>query len=410
MAYEGAHSRNMVVRDGGMGGGLGRRLRQAVNLPLLVTVMMLVCYGVLVVWSVTQGSSEYSVSRQMMGVALGLVLMAIVWRIDYRKLADAVLPLLVIDVIMLLSPHLPFIGHSAGGATSWVVIFDQQFQPGEFAKIVTIVLFAALVAKYDGKLDDRREYVKALAVILVPVLCLLTQPDLGTSIVILAIGAAILFVGGADRKLLLITLIACAAIVALACIADPLLDAAAGHDVFIKEYQWNRILVFLNNDIDPTGVSYNINQAKIAIGSGGLLGKGIGNATQSALGFLPEAPTDFIFCALAEQLGFVGAMVLFTLYGSLFRSSFKIARASDDLFGTLIVAGICGMWIFQILENVGMDCGLMPITGIPLPFMSYGSSFMITNFMVVGLMLSIWSHRGQGENGAGLTARGEKAR
>lgn len=401
MAY-GAHSKPMTVRSTGVGGSRGSRFMTAIQLPLILTVLALVCYGILIVWSVTQGSSEYSVSRQIVGVFLGIALMGLFGWYDYRKLADAVLPLLVLDAVMLLSPHLPLIGHSAGGATSWVIIFGQSFQPGEFAKVVTIVLFAALIAKYGGKLDDRKEYLKALAIIFVPVMCLMTQPDLGTAIVIMAIGAAILFVGGADRKFLLVTLAAFAVLVVFACLLDPVLDAAAGHDVFIKTYQWNRILVFLNNNIDPTGVSYNINQAKIAIGSGGFLGKGIGNATQSALGFLPEAPTDFIFCAVAEQLGFVGSLLLFVLYGSLFYNAFKVARMSEDPFGKLIVAGICGMWIFQILENVGMDCGLMPITGIPLPFMSYGSSSMMTNFMVVGLLLSVWARRGQSRKDAGI--------
>lgn len=155
----------------------------------------------------------------------------------------------------------------------------------------------------------------------------------------------------------------------------------------------NRLLVFLNTDLDPTGAGYNLRQAKIAVGSGGFLGKGLGNGTQSSMGFLPEAPTDFIFCVVAEELGFLGAMVLIALYLCLLFGSFKVANNTIDLFGTLVIAGIIGMWAFQILENIGMDIGLMPITGIPLPFMSYGSSMMLTNFMAVGLILSVWKHR-----------------
>ena len=150
--------------------------------------------------------------------------------------------------------------------------------------------------------------------------------------------------------------------------------------------------MFLNPEGDLSGDGYNLAQAKIAIGSGGLFGKGIGNATQSTHGFLPEAPTDFIFCVLAEEFGFVGVMALIGLYALLIVACLSIARRADNLFGMLIVMGVIGMWLFQILENIGMDCGLMPITGIPLPFVSYGSSFMVVNFALIGLIGSVYSH------------------
>ena len=185
------------------------------------------------------------------------------------------------------------------------------------------------------------------------------------------------------------------ALVALVFILDPIFDNIVGSDVFFKDYQKNRILVFLNPDLDPTGAGYNLTQAKIAIGSGGLLGKGLGNATQSALGFLPEAPTDFVFCTIAEQLGFLGVLFLLALYGALFYIVIRMIGSIPSLFQKLALVGVCGMWLFQILENIGMCCGLMPITGIPLPFISYGSSFMMVNFACIGLILSIYSKRGQ---------------
>jgi rod shape determining protein RodA len=152
-------------------------------------------------------------------------------------------------------------------------------------------------------------------------------------------------------------------------------------------------LVILIVYLAPAGVGYNLRQAKIAIGSGGFLGKGIGNATQSGLGFLPESPTDFIFCVLAEQFGFAGSALLILLYAALLLCVLRVALSAGELFGTLIATGVLGMWLFQIFENIGMTCGLMPITGIPLPFMSYGSSFMVINFMALGLIFSIWKHR-----------------
>jgi rod shape determining protein RodA len=252
---------------------------------------------------------------------------------------------------------------------------------------------AALTARFRGKIDSALDFLKVVACLLVPLACIMLQPDLGTGMVFFAIGITILFTGGARRRWLIIATLATVALVAFALFIDPILDQWMGSDVFLKQYQKDRLLVFLNADLDPTGVGYNIQQAKIAIGSGGLFGKGLTMGTQSGLGFLPEAPTDFIFCVLAEELGFMGSLALILLYCLLIAAAFRIALKAGDLFGTLIVMGIIGMWTFQILENIGMTCGLMPITGIPLPFMSYGSSFMIVNFMALGLILSVWTHR-----------------
>lgn len=367
-----------------------QRLLGRANVPFFTLLAVLVLFGLVIVWYATASSAEHSFTRQLAGVGLGIVLMIVFWKIDYQVFAQAVVPLLVIDVILLLSPHLPIIGYSAGGATSWVNI-GIRFQPGELSKVVTILLMAAMVARYQGRIDNRREYLKCLGMLMVPFLCIMTQPDLGTGLVLLVIGATILFVGGANRRFLVVTIIVLAVLIVAAFSLDPVLDNIVGHDVFLKEYQKNRILVFLNEDIDPSGAGYNLKQAKIAIGSGGLFGKGLGNATQSALGFLPEAPTDFVFCTVAEQLGFVGVLFLLALYAGLFYFAIRMAQETESLFGKLIIAGICGMWLFQILENIGMCCGLMPITGIPLPFVSFGSSFMMVNFACVGLICSVWS-------------------
>ena len=369
------------------------RTLTSLNLPLLGAVAALVALGLTVVHSAVEGSNEYTFNRQVAGVAMGVVAMLIIWRYDYRKLSGYIVPLLVAVCVLMLSPHLPVIGVTVSGATSWIRIFGVQMQPGEPAKIVTIVLMAAVVARYRGRLTSTQEYLKMLGICLIPFFCIMTQPDLGTGLVILVIGFTILFTGGVDRRMLLFTV--AAAVLGIACILilDPLMDTWMGRDVFIKDYQMNRLLVFIDSDVDPTGVGYNLTQAKIAVGSGGLLGKGLGNGTQSTLGFLPEAPTDFIFCVLAEELGFLGCTLLLGLYAALFVAAFRVMHHSSTLFGKLIVSGIIGMWMFQILENIGMTIGLMPITGIPLPFMSYGSSFMLTNFMATGLLLSVWRFR-----------------
>lgn len=366
------------------------RFFAGINFPFLITVMLLVLFGLVDVSFVIADSSDYSISRQILGVILGIIVMIIVWKIDYRVFADMMVPLLILDVVLILSPHLPVIGHSAGGATSWVKI-GITFQPGELAKAVTVLLMASMVSRYYGMLDNPREYIKCLIVMMVPFVCILTQPDLGTGIVLLVIGITIIYEGGASGKFIGISVGVLAALIVAVIALDPVFDNLAGEDVFLKDYQMNRLLVFIDADLDPTGSGYNLQQAKIAIGSGGFLGKGLGNATQSALGFLPEAATDFVFCTVAEQLGFVGVVVLLALFGSLFYQAIKMAKSVSTQFGRLIIMGICGMWLFQVLENIGMTCGLMPITGIPLPFISYGSSSMITNFVCVGLILSVWS-------------------
>ena len=158
---------------------------------------------------------------------------------------------------------------------------------------------------------------------------------------------------------------------------------------FLKNYQRQRLFVFIDPENDTSDSGYNLRQAQIAIGSGGFFGKGLLNGTQAALKFLPEAPTDFIFCVLAEELGFIGVVILLGLYAALIVVSLKIAKATDDLFGKLLVVCCVGMWVFQIFENVGMCCGLMPITGIPLPFISFGSSFMIVNCVMLGFIGSV---------------------
>ena len=350
--------------------------------------------GLLVQLSATSANSEYSFSRQAMGVAVGIVLFIVISRIDYHVLGGLTTLFLVINVVLLLSPHLPVIGVEVKGAQSWVNI-GIQIQPGEFAKITVVLLAASIMARYGGRLDDLREYLKALGILSIPFICVMTQPDTGTGMVYLAISLFALIAGGANWKFIAGTVGIVAALVVGLFLIDPVIDSLVGSDVLLKEYQRSRLLVFMDSSYDLSGEGYNLQQAKIAIGSGGLFGKGFMQATQSSLGFLPEAPTDFVFCVFAEEFGFVGALVLMALYIALIVVSLRIARNSNDLFGSIIVCCIVGMWLFQVLENIGMTCGLMPITGIPLPFMSYGSSFMLVNFVMLGLINSVWAHNGR---------------
>ena len=378
------------------GGGAPSRkgILSAINLPFLVIIALLVLYGLIVVYSAVSTDEDYSFSRQLVGVGVGVIVMAVIWAFDYRRLSDYTVVFLIINIVLILSPHLPVIGVNTMGATSWIKIGPlPQLQPGEFAKITVILLDASIMARYQGRLDDLTEYLKAVGMMLVPFICIMTQPDLGTGLVYLFIAAVALVVGGANVRYLLVTLGVCIALVVAVFLVDEVLKNATGEYKLLKQYQRDRLLVFMNQgSSDLTDEGYNLQQAMIAIGSGGLFGQGYMQGSQHALGILPEAPTDFIFCVLAEELGFFGVMVLLVLYAALVIIGFRIASASSDMFGVLIVMCILGMWLFHILENIGMTCGLMPITGIPLPFMSYGTSFMIMNFALLGLMGSVWAH------------------
>lgn len=365
-----------------------------VNPPFVFFIIALVAYGLLVQFSATSSDPDYSFTRQLMGVGVGMVLFAVISRVDYHVLSGYTTVFLIVNVVLLLSPHIPGIGVEVNGGQSWINV-GIQLQPGEFAKVTVVLLAASVMARYGGRLNDLREYIKALLIMAVPFVCVMTQPDLGTGLVYLMIAGFALIIGGANWRFIVATIGVLVVMIAAILLLDPVLDQIAGSDVLLKDYQMSRLTVFRDPTHDTSGDGYNLQQAMIAIGSGGFFGKGFMQATQSSLGFLPEAPTDFVFCVLAEEFGFVGALVLIAFYIGLVFCSIVVARNSGDLFGTIIVVCVVGMWLFQILENIGMTCGLMPITGIPLPFISYGSSFMIVNFMMLGLINSVWVHNGR---------------
>lgn len=363
-------------------------------IPLLVVMILLTTYGLVICYSAVDSNPQYSFTRQLTGLAIGIVVCLIFFRFNYSTLEKAYIPLAIITVVLILSPHIPGIGVTSMGATSWVKI-GMQFQPGELAKVTVILYAASLVSKYNGRLDNLKEYCKVVGLLGIPFVCILTQPDLGTGLVYLVISAVVIICGGAKMRYIVATVLLIVAAFLAILLIDEMLKTTNADGTFeyklLKNYQRNRLFVFLNQDsADTSSEAYNLNQARIAIGSGGLFGKGLGASTQSSLGFLPEATTDFIFCVLAEELGFIGAIALLVLYVALIFVTIRIAKQASSLFGMLICIGVSAMWLFQVLENVGMCTGVMPITGIPLPFVSYGSSFMIVNFACVGLIASVY--------------------
>ena len=390
-----AGKQGVHTRTAAPGQGTGSLNNTPVPFSLLAVVAALVACGLVTVYVAVASDSDYSFSRQVLGVGLGVVAMVAFWAFDYRTFSTWVVPLLVVDCVLILLPMVPGLGVEINGATSWVKLGPVTFQPSELAKPVTILMVAAACSKYGGHITKGTDYLKMLALVLVP-FCLLVTEDLGTALVIFIFGFFILWVAGSAKRWLFLTLVVLVVLVAAVLGLNGVISTWTGGAVqLIEDYQMSRLLVFVDPDNpDYSDDAYNLNQAEIAVGSGEISGKGFGNATQSSGGFLPEPATDFIFCVFAEQYGFMGCFVLLCLYLALLAVALNIGLKSSDLFGLLIAVGVMGMWLFQIVENIGMDIGLMPITGIPLPFMSYGSSFMLTNFICIGLLCSVWARRG----------------
>lgn len=371
--------------------------RQRVNIQVLLAWLALLAYGAFVVWTASLTISDASFPRQLLGIGMGVILALICWRVDFTGLSGMQNVLLVLDLIVLFSPYIPGLSYNAKGMTGWIKIplIGLTFQPVELAKLITIFLMASVGAQYNGKINSLREYIKMCGTLAVPFLAAFVAGDLGSGLVVFFSGVVIICMSGPKKEWVLCTVALLIGAVALLLAADSVLDNLLGHDVLLKQYQMNRLLVFI--DPDSAGdAGYNLKQSLIAVGSGGFFGKGIGNASQAGAGFLPEAHTDFVFALLSEEFGFVGAIVLLALFAFLIYSSIHVAHRSDSLFLQLVGVGIVGMWTFQILEEVGMCIGIMPITGIPLPFISFGSSSMLIQCAAVGIIQSIWRYSGKG--------------
>jgi rod shape determining protein RodA len=269
------------------------------------------------------------------------------------------------------------------GSHRWIPLPLFQVQPSEFGKILLILSLAAFIADRSKRLHEGRTTVRIMLLALIPALLVLPQPDLGTAMVFVAVGFVMLFVAGTNWKHLLALAIVAATAAVLVLVVAP----AVGVHV-LKPYQMQRLTGFLHPSQDPQNQTWNIHQSLIAIGSGGKLGRGV-HATQTRLGYLSAPSTDFVFSSVGETYGFVGAAVVLSLYAMLIWRTLRIATLSKNLFGTVVAGGILAMFMFQVFVNVGMTIGIMPITGIPLPLVSYGGSSVIVTLIAVGLLESI---------------------
>lgn len=348
---------------------------------LLAVTLAIGALGALMVYSTTRAADGYAmVARQGAFMVIGLVVMGVVAAFDYHRIRDFA-PFVYIGSLVLLVAVLTPLGTEVNGAQAWFPIGPFQLQPAEISKLALIVSIAALVAHWEGDMDLRRLGV-VLAVAGLPMGFIMLQPDLGTVLVFVAITVAMLLVGGVKgRHILVLTIVGVVGIVGVL------------NSNTLAEYQQDRLTAFIDPENDTRGSTYNLQQSIGAVANGGMTGEGLFEGSQTQLGYVPEQQTDFIFTAVGEELGFVGAASLLGLYGVMLWRVFRTAQLARDPFGTLVCVGVLAMFSFQIFESVGMTTGIMPVTGIPLPLVSYGGSSVLTSFLALGAVQSIHMRR-----------------
>ncbi len=345
--------------------------------------------------NVDKGDPFHYVKLQVLWIISGLILATVIACIDYQKFRRFSLWIYVVNLGLLLA--VLFIGSEAKGATRWIAITSSfSLQPSEFAKVLIILTLADFLAKRERKLNRIRDFVPPFLFVLAPMVLICLQPDLGTALVFGAIFIGMMFVAGANPRKFGAILLGGSMLAGIILwlhlgtnLPPWLHNIGQKIPLPLKDYQLERLVIFLNPASDTSGDGFHIIQSITAIGSGGLWGKGYRMGTQGQLNFLPEHHTDFIFSVVGEEFGLIGTITLLFFFFIFLIRSIRIASKSRDLYGTLIATGIISMFTFHILINVGMTSGIMPVTGIPLPLISYGGNNMLSNMLAIGLLLSI---------------------
>lgn len=353
---------------------------------LLAGAAALTAYGALLIYSgslTTAGTPtaalSHPVSKQVAFAIVGLVAMIVLSRVDYRALGPLSLALYILSIAGLL--FVLTVASSTYGSRRWIEAGGTQIQPSEIAKICTVILLAKYFSDHEEQMDRLRVFLTSLLIAAVPAVLVLVEPDLGSSLVFLIIWFTMAIIAGVRR------LHMAALVTALAALTPAALYALA------HSYQKERIDIWLDPNKDPLGTGFNILQAEISIGSGRLWGKGLTHGTQTQLDYLRTQTTDYIFSVGAEELGFAGAIALFALFVIVLFRCLRIAGHADDVFGRLIAVGVVSFILFQVFVNIGVNIRLVPVTGVPLPFVSQGGSSLMTLLASLGILQSILGHR-----------------
>jgi rod shape determining protein RodA len=385
---------------------LDLRLLRRLDWSLLGAVLGLCLCGLVMIYSATRGPeatglpppSEF-VQKQLLWLCVGLVAFGVAVLFDYERIARWHVPFY--GAVMLLLAAVLEVGRGPTGATSWIAVGQFRLQPSEIAKIAVIISLAAFISRRREAIGRWEVVLKSLVIAAVPVAFVLLQPDFGTALVIVAIWFGALYLAGAKVRHLGAVFACGMALFGLMWNLDRLplervRPAALGKVLAkarLQEYQKRRLTIFLDPQADPLGAGYHVIQSKVAIGSGEVLGRGLFGGTQSRLRFIPERHTDFIFSVVGEELGLVGALGVLLLYFFLFWRGLRIALRARDSLGCLLAAGAISMLIFHTVVNTGMSVNVMPITGLPLPFVSYGGSNMLASFLAFGLLQNVHMRR-----------------
>lgn len=360
-----------------------KRFLRNIEWGILICSIILLLIGLIALFSATQQSEYSEFKKQILWFAISIPIIAVVLLIDYNTIAKfspffyGLFILLLIGVLFT---------KPVNGARSWYEITETlKFQPSEFAKIFVIMFVATIMVKLQKNNKNNINKISRLFILLlivgIPLCLIIMQPDYGTAMAFIVATCLMLFAAGIDKKYIIVSLL-------LIVIAVPL-----AYNFVLPEHAKTRIQVFLNPNIDPRGAGYNIIQSKLAIGAGKFLGMGMLKGNQTQLGYLYPKTTDFIFSVIGEELGFVFSAAIIILYVVMITKSIYVAKTAKNDLGSYIAIGITGIFLFHMVENIGMTMGLLPITGVPLPFVSYGGSSMITNFMCIAMLLNISGRR-----------------
>ena len=349
-----------------------------VHWPLFLSGVLIALSSFLFIYSATFRGTEHYMYKQFSWLVLASIAFWFVLAIGYRRFLNATYLIYIFSILLLIL--VPMIGYTRHGAQRWIPIGSFALQPSEFCKLAVILTLAHFLAEQTKALGQKRSFIFGSFLVLVPFILILKQPDLGTALVLVPVLFGMLFMWGIRLRYLI-------GVIAAGVLSSPFLW------FLLKPYQKRRLLVFLNPNADPLGSGYTAIQSRIAVGSGGLLGKGWLHGTQTQLDFVPEHHTDFIFCVIGEEFGFLGALFLILLFCLLIGYAFQIIERTTDQKARLLASGIAIMFIFQMFINIAMTIGFAPITGITLPMVSYGGSSLIVTFMAVGFLASIHKER-----------------
>jgi len=382
------------------------RLLKRLDWWLFAAVLLLCLSGLLMIYSATRSPQATGlappstfVQKQALWLVVGLLAFALTLLFDYERIARWHIPVYCTTVGLLVA--VLKIGQSPTGASSWIALGSFHLQPSELAKIAVILSLAAFLGLRVDAIRRLRVVLASLLIPAIPVLLVLLQPDFGTALVIIAIWFGALYLAGARARHLAAVFVGGIALFALMwnlehiplhrVLPEPTARVIA--KAALKDYQKRRLTIFLNPQADPLGAGYHIIQSRLAIGSGRLAGRGLFRGTQSRLRFIPERHTDFIFSVLGEDLGLLGALAMLALYFFLFWRGLRVALRARDPLGSLLAAGAISMLIFHTVVNIGMSVNIMPITGLPLPFVSYGGSNLLASFIAFGLLQNVHMRR-----------------